>query len=256
MRRRAELAVAVALAVVLAGCARVGPPGGGPEDTTPPEVTSVTPEDGTTFVARDTEIRIEFSEEMTRVSAERSFSLEPRVDLKGLRWEGTALVARTAAELPDSTTFTVRVAETASDYHGVAMESAFSSTFSTGASLDTGVISGTVTLMGAGESRVTVWACEGTPAPVNGVMEPCRYAALTGEDGTFRIGHVAVSDRPYVLIAFFDTNEDGVFDVIEETGMVAQAAALIDSTGGEATGILIELAGAVEGGWPTEGEED
>ena len=90
-------ALALALALI-SGCARVGPPTGGPADSTPPEVVTTVPEDGVTGVGRDTEIRIEFSEEMNRVSVERSFSIAPDVKLRNPRWDGTAFVARPAAK--------------------------------------------------------------------------------------------------------------------------------------------------------------
>ena len=88
------LLAGLALALAAAGCARVGPPGGGPEDTTPPEIVSTEPADGATEVTRDASLRLVFSEDMDRVSAERAFSVEPGLEFRNLRWDGDVLVAR------------------------------------------------------------------------------------------------------------------------------------------------------------------
>ncbi len=238
-------ALALALAFI-SGCARVGLPPGGPEDSTPPEVVTTVPENGATGAGRDTRITIEFSEEMNRLSVERGFSIEPTVKLRNLMWDGAALVARPVAELPDSTTFVVRITESALDYHGVAIEEPFVMMFSTGGTLDTGVISGAVSMMGEGVPGATVWACRRSLSTVGRFVRSCRYATVTAADGTFRIVGVAASERPYVLLAFVDTNEDNVYSLREETGRIAETAALIDGPGATAAGIQIELADALD----------
>ncbi|MFH1690191.1 MAG: Ig-like domain-containing protein [Candidatus Eisenbacteria bacterium] len=244
------LTALVAAAGLMVGCARVGPPTGGPADSTPPEVTATVPESGATGVGRDIEIRLAFSEEMTRVAVERGFSIEPGVDLKNLRWDGHTLVARPASELPDSTTFTVRVADSVEDYHGVAMETPFVLVFSTGGTLDTGVISGAVSMFGEAVAGATVWACLRAVTTEGGIVGSCRYAALTDTDGRFLISGVAASERPYVLLAFIDSDDDDVYSVREETGRIADAAALIDGADAVAAGIQIELADGLEGDAP------
>lgn len=252
----AGLATALVFAAgLVAGCARVGPPTGGPTDSTPPEVTATVPESGATGVGRDIEIRLAFSEEMTRVAVERGFSIEPDVDLRNLRWEGHTLVARPAGDLPDSTTFTVRVVDSVDDYHGIAMGEPFVLMFSTGATLDTGVISGSVSVLGEGVAEATVWACRRAVTTDGGIIRSCRYSALTDTDGRFLISGVAASERPYTLLAFIDSDEDGVYSVREETGRVADTAALIDGSDAVAAGIQIELTDGL-GGDAGEWEEE
>lgn len=254
------LLLAVGLGVVTAlgaGCARVAPPPGGPPDTTPPEVVSTVPVDGATRVDRDTDIRLEFSEEMNRVSAERELSVAPPVELRNHSWDGRTLVARPVGELPDSTTFTVRVAKSARDYHDVAMETPFELTFSTGSVIDTGVIEGVVTMLGENLPGVTVWACRGGVRTEGDFVMPCRYAAVTGEAGDFVISGVAESERPYTLLAFVDSDGDGVYSVSGETGIIAETVAVIDGPGVSASGVRIEIPSLTEGPGPGEtGEEE
>jgi hypothetical protein len=235
-------AALAALAVV--GCARTAPPGGGPADTTPPFVESTTPADGDTLVDPGTAVQIDFSEEMDRVSVERAFSVSPPVLFGRTDWRGKSFVARPSESLPDSTTFIVVINETARDYHGVAVEGPFSILFSTGRTIDTGVISGTVVSSNAPVAGATVWACVSPPAPNGlGQITPCHYQARTTPDGTFRITNVRASATPYTLFAFVDLNGDGVCSVDGEPGSVGEQPALIDEEGTEASGLVIELPG-------------
>ena len=101
-------------------------------------------------------------------------------------------------------------------------------------------------MMGEGVAGATVWACRQSVSTVGGVVRSCRYATVTASDGTFRIVGVAASERPYVLLAFVDTNEDNVYSLREETGRIADTAALIDVPGATAAGIQIELVDALD----------
>jgi hypothetical protein len=220
-------------------------------------VVATVPAEGATEVDRGTEIRIGFSEEMARVATERAFSIEPSVALRNLRWEGSTLIAVPVDGLPDSTTFTVRLAESATDYHGVALESAFSLLFSTGGSLDTGLISGMVIMGGEGLAGATVWACQRPLTAEGGIIRRCVHAATTRDDGTFRITGVATSEQPYQLLAFIDEDEDDIYSVRQETGRIADVAALIDRAGAVAEGIQIDLSHDPEGGLSSgPGEEE
>ena len=61
---RYHIGVVIIFAMLLAGCAKIVTPTGGPKDTTPPKVVKVEPEDGTVrFNAKH--IRIWFDEYVT-----------------------------------------------------------------------------------------------------------------------------------------------------------------------------------------------
>lgn len=253
---RRTLAVVPALLAALAfGCARVGPPGGGPEDSTPPAVSETVPGDGETLVAPDTEIRVEFSEEMNRISVERAFAVAPELKLKNLRWDGRTLVAPPEEALAESTTYTVEVAGTAQDYHGVSMPESHSFMFSTGPTLNTGRIDGLVTMARDPVPGATVWACAGAVEPDSlGVIARCGYGTTATPAGSFLIAGVRTRSTPYVLIAFIDLDEDGAYDTNEEPGRVSDAAALVDESGESASGLAIEIEDP-HGGETPAGEE-
>lgn len=240
-------ALLAASIVLCTGCARTGPPGGGPPDSTPPVVEATLPADGETRVDASAEIRITFSEEMDRVSVERAFSITPSVGLRNFTWDGASIAARPADALPDSTTFSVGVAETAQDYHGVAMETPLTFSFSTGETIDTGSISGLVVSAGEPVAGATVWACRSTPRPDGtGKIRSCTYQDRTEANGTFFIGGVRASETPYTLFAFVDLDGDGVCSVDTENGQIGNERAAIGEYGDEATGIVIDLTAGEE----------
>ena len=236
-RARVAALCLAAVAGGLSACAKVGPPGGGPVDSTPPEVLSVRPADGRTRIAPDTRFELEFSEEMDRDSVTRALSILPDADLTEFEWRGPIVGFEPETALPDSSTVVLQIASTARDLHGVALASAVSFAFSTGSSVDRGVIAGDVTSAGSPVGGATVWACRGEVAADSlGVLRPCGYAGSTDPEGRFRVDYVAPSRRLYSLVAFVDENGDGRYESRTEDGVIAPRAAAVatpaDSVGG------------------------
>lgn len=99
-------------------------------DVMPPEVLSVTPEDGATEVPVDTTISVEFSEEMDRASVEGAFSLAPEVQ-GNFTWEGNSPTFALATDLEYGTKYTVTVSTTAKDKAGNTLAGAYTWSFNT-----------------------------------------------------------------------------------------------------------------------------
>jgi hypothetical protein len=245
------------VAALAAGCARPGPPGGGPADSTPPAVVATVPAPGAVQVGPLRRIEIEFSEEMNRDSVERAVAVTPPVLLRGFSWKGRTLIAEPRETLPDSTTFVVRIGDAARDYHDVALASAYTLAFSTGASIDRCVIAGTVTATEGTEVRATVWACP-RPAPPDTVrsVDPCGYVTAAGPNGSFRIGNVKAQETPYSIIAFVDEDGDGRYSPRTETGVIEGGVALVRSPGDSVVGIVLPLAAPPTPARAAEEEED
>jgi hypothetical protein len=247
--RRSLAAVVVLAACVSAGCARPGPPGGGPLDTTPPAVVRTAPADGAASVQPETPIEIEFSEEMSRDSVERAFSIAPSRELGGLQWRGTTLTATALTALPDSTTFVVTIGASAQDYHSVALGAPHSFAFSTGPVVDSCIVSGSVGASGAPVQGATVWLVRDAARPDSaGVFAQSGRGTTTGQDGAFRFTHVAASFVAYSIVAFLDADRDARFDPGKETGTVLDAVARVAAPGDSAGGIDIVLTPPRAGG--------
>lgn len=246
--RRIASAVAVwafsaaVFASVLSGCARPGPPGGGPPDTIRPEIVSTSPACGETDVDTLCIVRIDFSEDMHRSSVEEAFTITPQLDLKNFRWRKWSLVVEPRAALADSTTFVATVGQHAADLHDVNMAEPHCFAFSTGPVVDSGIISGLVTSAGVPLSGSAVWACYGdVTADSLGAIDRCGYATVSSDSGAFRFDYMKAAPRPYSLVALVDRNGNNVYEVGEETGTILTGAALITSPGDSVGGLELKV---------------
>ena len=94
------------LVALLLGCAKVGPPTGGPVDKEPPRIMSHYPESDALEVARDTEVEIVFSEPMNRERTEAALFTSPAGPLQ-LSWRGSRL--RIVMPLAEERTYVLTV---------------------------------------------------------------------------------------------------------------------------------------------------
>jgi hypothetical protein len=206
-------------------------------------VVATVPADGEVRVDRLTQLAVEFSEEMDRRSAERSFSAAPRVELGNFKWRGRTLLAQPRQELPDSTTFVIRIGGNARDYHGVSIAAPYTFAFSTGLAVDSGVIAGTVIMQDDPVPDAVVWACRHLPEPDSlGNIDRCGYVGATSADGTFRLEHIQARATPYALVAFLDLDENAKYGVASESGKVLDGAAIVREPGDSIGGIRIPIA--------------
>jgi hypothetical protein len=173
--RAARIAWPAALA--LAACARPGPPPGGPPDTTPPEIVSISPDDGAVGVPRDAPLLIRFSEKVDAKSLERALWItpggasKPRFDVSG-----QDVTIRTAAGFPESTTvgvlLTTQIRDRKRDTEQNPLREPVRWVFSTGDSVWPGVVRGSVERPGekAGQGQ-------GPPARSTGTVLVVMYPA-------------------------------------------------------------------------------
>lgn len=221
--------VAVAL-VVIAGCAHMEPPSGGPVDTTPPAVAAVYPAPGARNVPTDAPVVFRFTEWIDRnVARTQAFVSPPlrgklRVEAEGDKLQ--VLPSEASGGFRPNTAYRVTVLPTLKDLHGVSMGRAFSLRFSTGAVLDSGALSGTVTGSGgagtrmaalyhADRSRAEVASLRDAGPRPGALPEPWRelpaYLAAADSTGAFAFDGVAPGD--YALLAFEDVNGNFAFDL-------------------------------------------
>ena len=240
--RRALALLACALVGLSGSCAKPGPPGGGPADTEPPFVVATTPAAGAVSVDRGVSVEIEFSEDMDRQSVERMVSSSPDLAFGRVRWDGRTLRLTPEEALPESRTFVFEVGAAAQDYHGVTMAATHAFAFSTGATLDRGIIEGAVSSGGDPAPRATVWACLDAAEPdTSGLMHPCGYTTSTDQEGVFRFQNVAPSTTAYTIQAFNDADSDRRYAVARETGGTLADAALVEAQSDSVTGLVIQI---------------
>ena len=254
MRARRAAALAAALlgvALLVSDCAKRGLPPGGPEDTTPPVVSSLGPASGSVNVDPAADIRIAFSEPMIHRTVETSVFVSPPPGMWRKRyWQGDTYILVPGQRLLDETTYLVSVGTSSTDRHGLKLAKTFVAGFSTGPTIEAGVISGkilwksgTVTVEQAlvevfdvadvGESTFVF----PTAAPV--------YVTYTGSGGAYEIPYVAVN-RIYKMFGLVDKNANGQYDKGETIGCAEGDVSLADST--RAAGVDIVLCGEVLGG--------
>jgi hypothetical protein len=197
----------VFLGVFLLGCAKVGPPTGGPVDKDPPEIASHYPPADALQVALDTEVEIIFSEAMDRRRTEEALFVSPAGPMR-LGWTGQRL--RVALPLAEGRTYVLTVGTGARDLRGNSLEQSFTLAFATGDKLDKGVFRGRVYRAHQPEARAHVWAYDlGTFAGRVGLDEP-SYQTQSGTDGAYEFARLAPGR--YRVLAFVDEDRNALPD--------------------------------------------
>lgn len=205
------------LLTLLVSCAKEGMPPGGPEDTTPPEVVSVSPETGSTEVASDSEIEISFSERMLAKTTEESIFISPLPKTPfDFRWKGRKLILSPQEPLYPDRTYVISVGADAQDLRRNRLGQTHTFAFSTGSRLDFGSISGEVWIkQQAGLQRemgASIWAYLLTEerSEINAASERPDYATQTDTDGRYVLKNLSMGD--YRLFAVQDLNRDLIWD--------------------------------------------
>jgi predicted small lipoprotein YifL len=210
--RSARSAVVLALAVGLAGCARKGPPSGGPPDITPPTMVASVPDTFAAGVAQNATLSITFSEGMEPRSTGEAISLAPPVEIKQRKWSGRTVTLVLADTLARDRSYTVIVAPTARDQHGNNLAGGAAFVFTTGARMPAGRIAGTLETLGFPAEGTYLWCYDA--ARGRGPDSTARdfdALGLTRSDGRFRVVGLPVPGR-YRLWVFADLNGNRSFE--------------------------------------------
>jgi hypothetical protein len=243
--------VAAGSGLVGPGCAKRGLPPGGPEDETAPRVETMGPASGAVEVDPGGRIRLAFSEPMKRRTVETAVMVSPPCKWIKRYWEENTYVMVPGQSLLGETTYLVSVAATAEDRHGVKMEKTFVGGFSTGSTIEAGVISGTVSWKNLSVERgvVEVFDTEDAGGLEGFPTVPPRYVTFSGVGGRYEIPFVD-THRTYLVLAFVDKNSNAERDPEEQVGCALREVAFGDSaaaTGVDLTICDTALAGALEG---------
>ncbi|MBK6766212.1 MAG: Ig-like domain-containing protein [bacterium] len=212
--RPSKLATLFVVAALCASCARMATPPGGPEDKTAPTVVKTSPTQDETEIAWDRDVMLEFSEPVNRSGVEAALYLSPEPGQRlRYRWSGRRLVLDYLDPLPDNRTIVVTVGAQAKDLQGNGLESSFTLAFSTGDSIDRGLIRGMVALPEKSKSfGVVAYLLSDTlPDPLRDSPD---YRMQTDADGSFELTYLA--QGRYRLFALDDRNFDGLWSPASE----------------------------------------
>ena len=133
------------LLALLFACAHQIPPGGGPDDKTPPKVYYSIPMRGAVNVSATTAITLGFSEWIQELNPEKFVTVFPppaggfKVTVSGKK-----LVVKPKRPLADSTTYHLSLNTALTDLHGNSIGTPYELFFSTGPTIDSGRIFGCV----------------------------------------------------------------------------------------------------------------
>lgn len=200
----------LALAVLLAACAKIVPPDGGDRDTAPPQVLSIEPPDGTVNFAA-AEIVFTFDEYIQLSDLNSQLIVSPPLNERPTaRLKGKQLILSFNEELLPNVTYTLNFGEGVKDYTE-GNPAVLSYVFSTGSFLDSLTFTGTVTDAFTGApvkgARVMLYRDTTTVAPL---MQKPYYFARTDEAGNYRLNYL--SEGVYRLVALEETNMNYLYD--------------------------------------------
>ncbi|HXG00746.1 MAG TPA: Ig-like domain-containing protein [Bacteroidota bacterium] len=207
------------LSFILACCAGQIPPSGGPPDTEPPQIIRTDPDTNAVRVSTD-RIVLEFSEYVDRRSVEESIFISPFVGELQFDWSGTEVLITFSEPLKPRTTYVVNVGTDVKDIRaGNRMAHGFTLAFSTGDSIDQGMITGRVFDDKPEGVMIFAYALSGLdPDTLNPATAKPDYIMQSGKDGTFTLSNIRY-DR-YRLLAVRDQYRNLVYDKqIDEIGM-------------------------------------
>lgn len=221
MARSPTAAWLALVALLLAGCAKKGPPSGGPPDFTPPRVIATTPDSGASGVSRKPRLTISFSEAMEPRSTDDAVSLAPRVPIRNRSWSGRTLSLTLAESLQAEKTYTLFLGDAAHDRHGNALVGGAAVVFSTGDSFPRGRIEGSVDARGFEASGTYLWCYDALSGHVpDSTARDFQAIGIAGPKGQFRIDGLRVPGS-YRVWAFADLNTNHSFE--PETDILAPA---------------------------------
>jgi hypothetical protein len=239
-RFRFQSLAILGIAVLSWSCATPVAPTGGPRDTTPPLLLTTNPARNSVEFDSTT-ITLEFSEKVDEASFQLALSFTPDLPLPPeVDWDGRSVALNLRVPLRDSTTYILTLDKQLKDYRGVNLNQPITVAFSTGPTIDEGMIAGRIAeaASGDGVDGIDVFAYEvpRLDSADTGVWKllglPASYRTQTGSDGSFRFENLP--NRPFGVVAAEDRNRNRAVDSLENFALPSWGAFVPDTTSGRA----------------------
>ncbi len=190
-------------------CAHQAAPGGGPRDVEPPAVVRSIPVPGTLNFPVKGKITLRFSEWVDMRNVKKSVTIFPTLpDGFKISVSGRQVEIAPKKSFADSTTYHVGINTTLTDLHGVSVGTPFNLFFSTGSSIDSGIITGCVidATNKNVQPKVAIYRCDGDSVHDSVFLQLPSYLTQTDSSGYFQFDHIRRGT--YILCAFTDENND------------------------------------------------
>ena len=211
------------------GCARQAFPPGGPEDRTPPEIASSEPASGSTEIGLRSPIVVTFSEPMQRDEVEKALNIFPATaGGLNLAWQGTSLrISPDSAWASDQTYILILQAQ-ARDAHNNRLARSLQIAFSTGAVIDSGVVSGRIVKSGRPAAGATALLYRVHDANTDPEQDTADYVVTADSSGRFEFGYLGPG--AYRIFGLDDRDRDWLWNVgVEPVAVPAFDASLLRS---------------------------
>ena len=217
--------------IVLASCAQVGSPSGGPKDETPPELVSAFPALGATEVD-DRRMVLEFDEYVKASNWRSQLLVSPPLNgAVELEVRGREVWVSWDEALRAQTTYVFQFGDAVADVNEGNAATNLRHAFSTGSVLDTLSIRGRVldALTGDAQSGMRVMLFPGSWT-VDSVLAGATpsYVATTLEDGRFDVSFLP--NAPFHVLALRDENRNYAWEPGEDVALLERQAPSTDTT--------------------------
>ncbi len=219
MKMKYILFFAPFLCMVCAGCAGIIPPTGGPLDTIPPTIIGTFPAQNSTRVL-PARITLEFSKYVDRSSVQDAIFISPYVGSLEYSWSGTQVDITFSDSLRSNTTYVVTVGTDVVDLNNRnRMAQAYTLAFSTGDSIDHGVITGKIIDSKPEGILLFAYRLDGIQSDtLNPIHTRPDFITQTGKGGNFSLQNIP--DGSYRLLAVRDEFRNYLYDPgVDEYGV-------------------------------------
>ncbi len=213
LRRRITRILLIIPAFVIVSCAELGPPPGGPEDKRAPFILHSIPASGALDVTTGNTVTIYFSERIEKPEGKKSVFISPRPSQEPkLSWKSDRLVIKFADSFAIDQTYIISLSTDIVDMRRNRLDSATSIAFSTGSSLDSGSVSGTVYDENRASPGVLVALYDSVQFTEGDVIDSVygEYLTQTTAGGVFAFDYLP--SHYFYLLAFEDRNRDERFN--------------------------------------------
>ncbi len=203
--------------LLLIGCAEVLPPPGGPEDRSGPNIIGSEPAHGEVGVTSLDRVTIYFSEKVDKPSTGSGIIVSPRQEEEpDVNWQSDRVEIILADSLLPDRTYMFAIGSGVRDYRNNPLDSNAVVAFSTGETIDSGLIAGRV-LRGdqpAPGISVALYDIQSGADVLDYDSLFPAYLTETTRDGGFRLQFL--SEGRYRLLGFNDRNRDSRFNSARE----------------------------------------